>query len=53
MRMIYTVNEYLGEDGYSPYSNWLASLRDAKAMARVISGVDRMETGNLGDSTGR
>ncbi|MCU7921037.1 MAG: type II toxin-antitoxin system RelE/ParE family toxin [Candidatus Thiodiazotropha sp. (ex Epidulcina cf. delphinae)] len=50
MGMIYTVNEYLDENGRSPYDEWLSSLRDARAKAKVISGVDRMELGNLGDS---
>ena len=42
--------EYLDENGRSPYDEWLSSLRDARAKAKVISGVDRMEMGNLGDS---
>lgn len=48
--MIYTVNEYIDENGHSPYAEWLNSLRDARARAKVMSYVDRMELGNLGDS---
>lgn len=50
MPMTFTINEYLDENGCSPYDDWLSSLRDPRAKAKVISGVDRMEMGNLGDS---
>jgi len=50
MGMNYTVNEYCDENGRSHYDEWLCSLRDARAKAKIISAVDRMELGNLGDS---
>lgn len=48
--MIYTVYEYLDDQDRSPYGEWLSSLRDPRAIAKIISHVDRMELGNLGDS---
>ena len=45
-----TVNEYINENGDSPYAQWLDSLKDAKGKAAIISRVDRMELGNFGDS---
>ena len=48
--MINIINEYLTESGVSPYSDWLQSLRDPKARARIIIQVDRMELGLFGDS---
>ena len=50
MGMNYTVKEYCDESGRSLYDEWLGSLRDARAKAKIISAVDRMELGNLGDS---
>lgn len=44
------VNEYTDEQGKSPYAEWLASLRDVRARARIIMQVDRMELGLFGDS---
>lgn len=48
--MINTVNEYTDEQGKSPYADWLASLRDARAKAKIIMQVDRMELDLFGDS---
>ena len=48
--MINTVNEYTDEQGKSPYADWLASLRDARAKAQIIMQVDRMELDLFGDS---
>ena len=48
--MDYSVSEYLDENGRSHYGEWLSSLRDARAKAKIIIAVDRMELGNLGDS---
>ena len=41
--MLNRINEYTDEQDRSPYAEWLASLRDARARARVIMHVDRME----------
>ncbi|MEJ1297689.1 MAG: type II toxin-antitoxin system RelE/ParE family toxin [Candidatus Sedimenticola sp. (ex Thyasira tokunagai)] len=47
--IINTVNEYTDEKGNSPYSKWLNGLRDAKAKAKIIIQVDKMELGLFGD----
>lgn len=43
------VLEYQTEDGRIPYREWLHSLRDRQARARVRVRVDRVSLGNLGD----
>ena len=48
--MLNRINEYTDEQDRSPYAEWLASLRDARARARVIMHVDRMELGLFGNS---
>lgn len=45
-----TINEYIDEFGNSPYAQWLGSLKDARAKARIIINVDKMELGLFGDS---
>ena len=47
--MMGVVNEYTDGQGRSPYAFWLRSLRDARAKARIILRVDKMELGLLGD----
>src|ERR1039457_4972002 len=32
------------------FSRWVSRLRDAKAVARIVARIRRMEFGNLGDS---
>lgn len=48
--MKHTINEYTDAKGKSPYATWLNGLRDARAKARIILQVDRMELGLFGDS---
>ena len=48
--MINTINEYEDEHGTSLYADWLKSLRDARAKAKIVLRVDRMELGLFGDS---
>ncbi len=43
---------YVTEDGRAPFSEWLASLRDIKARAKIRVRVDRVGLGNLGDCHG-
>lgn len=45
-----TINEYEDKQGNSPYADWLTNLRDARAKAKIIMRVDRMELGLFGDS---
>ena len=44
-----TVNEYIDEQGSSPYAQWLSRLKDSRAKARIIIQVDKMELGLFGD----
>lgn len=46
---MYQVEDYKTEDGRIPFKDWLSSLADRQAKARVITRVQRMATGNLGD----
>ena len=41
--------EYQTKDGRSPYREWLRSLRDRQARARVRVRIDRRSLGNFGD----
>lgn len=40
---------YETPDGKLPFSNWLESLRDINARAKIRARLDRVEAGNLGD----
>jgi putative addiction module killer protein len=40
---------YKTEEGRSPFSSWLDSLRDREARARIKKRIDRVQLGNLGD----
>lgn len=44
-----TINEYINDKGNSPYADWLGGLKDAKAKAKIMIRVDRMELGLFGD----
>ncbi len=43
---------YITGEGREPFSEWLASLRDIKARAKVRVRLDRVSLGNLGDCHG-
>ncbi len=43
---------YVTEDGREPFSEWVASLRDIKARAKIRVRLDRVRLGNLGDCRG-
>lgn len=43
---------YVTEDGRAPFSEWLASLRDIKARAKIRVRLDRVSLGNFGDCHG-
>lgn len=45
----YEVREYLTEAGCSPFSEWVAAVRDVRARARIRTRIDRLSLGNLGD----
>jgi putative addiction module killer protein len=46
---MYQVTDYLTADGHDPFKEWLASLTDRQARARVVVRVQRMAAGNFGD----
>jgi putative addiction module killer protein len=43
---------YLTEEGQAPFSEWLASLPDSKARAKIRVRLDRVSLGNFGDCRG-
>ena len=40
---------YLTVDGRSPFDEWLSSLRDVQARARIRARLVRIQAGNFGD----
>jgi putative addiction module killer protein len=44
------VRRYRTEDGREVVTEWLASLRDIRARARIAARLDRLKAGNLGDT---
>lgn len=43
------LREYLTETGHNPFREWIHSLRDATARARIRVRLNRVRLGNLGD----
>ena len=43
------IERYVTPDGRIPCAEWLDSLRDRRARARIKLRLDRIEQGNLGD----
>ena len=43
------IRTYLTADGRSPFDEWLASLRDVQARARIRARLVRVQAGNFGD----
>jgi putative component of toxin-antitoxin plasmid stabilization module len=46
----YEIRIYRTADGFSPFRQWLDSLRDLCARGRVEQRVNRLLLGNFGDS---
>ncbi len=44
------IRNYLTVDGKNIFDEWLDSLRDRRAKAKIRARLDRVEDGNLGDS---
>ena len=40
---------YVALDGKAPFSEWIASLKDVQARAKIRVRLDRVRLGNLGD----
>jgi putative addiction module killer protein len=47
--MLYEIRHYLTASGKNLFEEWLASLRDAKAEARIAARIARLAAGNFGD----
>jgi len=43
------VRRYCQADGSEPLTDWLKRLSDRQAKARLLTRIDRLETGNFGD----
>lgn len=46
---MYQIIDYLTTSGRDPLKDWLASLSDRQARARVLVRVQRMAAGNFGN----
>jgi putative component of toxin-antitoxin plasmid stabilization module len=46
---MYEITDYLTETGRDPLKEWLASLANRQARARVLVRLQRMAAGNFGD----
>jgi len=45
-----TVKAYVDQNGACPYEDWLQKFTDKKAIAAILSRVDRIQLGLFGDS---
>jgi len=43
------IRVYVTEEGREPFNEWIASLRDVKARAKIRVRLDRVSLGNFGD----
>ncbi len=43
------IREYLTREGISPFSDWIDSLKDKTARAKIRIRLDRLKLGNMGD----
>ena len=43
------IREYLRPNGRCPFRNWLRSLKDVKARAKISARINRIRLGNFGD----
>ena len=43
------IREYLRPNGRCPFRNWLRSLKDVKARAKIRARINRIRLGNFGD----
>ena len=46
----YEIDYYVTKEGKKPFKEWLESLKDIKARARIRVRLDRARLGNLGDN---
>jgi len=43
------IREYVSDDGHNPFREWLRSLKDIQARARIRVRINRLRQGNFGD----
>lgn len=43
------VQIYVARNGKAPFTQWMHSLRDKQTKARILTRIDRVRLGNLGD----
>src|SRR4030066_629067 len=43
------VENYVRPDGKCPFDDWMTSLRDQRARAKIRTRIDRVQLGNLGN----
>lgn len=46
---MYQITDYLTDAGRDPFKEWLTSLADRQARARILVRLQRMAAGNFGD----
>jgi len=46
---MFKIEDYLTEDGRIPFKEWLSTIADRQAKARILTRVQRLAAGNFGD----
>lgn len=46
---MYDIQDYVTQEGKDPFKDWIASLADRMARARLLARVQRMAAGNFGN----
>ncbi len=46
---VWEVETYKNPDGASPFDEWLDNLKDKRSRSRLLSRLERLSSGNLGD----
>jgi putative addiction module killer protein len=49
MQNVIEIRHYVDRAGKDVFDEWLTSLRDARAQARIATRIDRLAAGNFGD----
>ena len=49
MKATYSIRQYQTQNGKIPFADWMRSLRDARAKAKIWQRIARAENGNFGD----
>ena len=46
---MFQIDHYISVGGVDVFEDWIESLRDQKAVAKVLTRIDRLALGNFGD----